>query len=187
MACVFGTLKIQELKHKVSKNWFKIRSPDVIKSFSSNFRTQLISLFCLFLGRRRRWVWSGFNPVEIQFLFFYYIRNICNHYGFLGKRRCIRTFTYCKWNTGNHPNCASIDLFIQSKRKGKTSCESNQIDFVAILFSIMSQLQFVFLFQIGFTTKSTNWKTWSPIHHIFLPFQYIPMAGVDIRDSKITC
>ena len=135
MACVFGTLKIQELKHKVSKNWFKIRSPDVI--ISSNFRTQLISLFCLFLGRRRRWVWSGFNPVEIQFLFFYYIRNICNHYGFLGKRRCIRTFTYCKWNTGNHPNCASNDLFIQSKRKGKTSCESNQIDFVAI-FSIMS-------------------------------------------------
>ena len=141
---------------------------------------------CLFLGRRRRWVWSGFNPVEIQFLFFYYIRNICNHYGFLGKRGYIGTFTYCKWNTGNHPNCASNDLFIQSKRKGKTSRESNWIDFFAILFSIMSQLQFVFLFSIDFTTKSANRKTWSPIYHIFLPLQFIPVASGNIWDSKIT-
>ena len=33
MACVFGTLKIQELKHKVLQNWFKIRIPDVIIPF----------------------------------------------------------------------------------------------------------------------------------------------------------
>ena len=117
-ACVFGTLKIQELKHKVLQNWFKIRSPDVI--ICSNFRTQLTSLLCLFLGRGRRWVWFGFNTVEVQFLLFYYIRNIYNHNGFLGEGGFIGTFTYCKRNTGNHPNCASIDLFIQSQRKGKT-------------------------------------------------------------------
>ena len=147
MACVFGTLKIQELKHKVSRNWSKIRSPDVI--ISSNFRIQLISLLCLFLGRRRRWVWFGFNTVEIQFLLFYYIRNICNHYGFLGKRGCIGTFTYCKWNTGNHPNCASNDLFIQSKRKGKTSCEFNWIEFIAIIsyFSLWVNCNLLFYFE----------------------------------------
>ena len=50
----------------------------------------------------------------------------------------------------------------------------------------MSQLQFVFLFSIGFATKSAHWKTWSPIYNIFLPFQFIPVARGDIWDSKIT-
>ena len=75
--------------------------------------------------------------------------------------------------------------------KEKVKLHANSIELISLqlvdfLFVIMSQSQFAFLFWIGLTTKTANWKTWSPIYHIFLPFQYIPVAGVNIWDSKIT-